>query len=205
MHLHEIVVDSWNTPEAAVRYITKNCKPWFARGGGWHEERIVYRGQVSSLPTTYYVKPVRSDRRAMNMNAETTDMFNAAISRAGLVANRNNSVFCSGDRTQALDYGFVYVMFPIGRFNFTWSGLLEDWYTKMDRLNSKLKMDLDFVVPKSEKDLKKLDQELKLRGDDNSLLEAIASEHEILIHCQEVLLINESFYFGEVLPLISES
>lgn len=113
-------------------FIGKNCMP-FLKEAKYH---ILYRGvntssgKVSADHTDpiAFIKPVRQDRIPLNSNKFMTNFFNTMIKDTGLVANRNNAIFCSGDKAVAVTYGKVYAVIPIGQFNYTWSPAADDWF-----------------------------------------------------------------------------
>jgi len=198
------------TPEGVANVIRSQCQPWFAEGGGIHPGKIIYRGQSTS-PKAAFVKTIRTDRVPMNMSSEHTELLNDVIDEAGLRANRTNSMFVSGDEITALEYGIVHVAFPIGNFNYTWSTLLSDWYVNFNSVFRHAGYEVMNVLiykdPTDEAALEKFHEAFipTLKGDDRSLLWAIRSGKEIMVHASHSLLIDQDFYLQEVLPLLDKS
>jgi hypothetical protein len=104
-------------------FIQENCQSWLAQAGNL----IVYRGLNLPSDINYsYIKKVRRNRLPKDSTAAWHRLFNNIITAFGGVANRSNSVFASGDISQAEVYGEIYVVFPISDFNYTWSPIYSD-------------------------------------------------------------------------------
>ncbi len=110
--------------------LAKNCKEIikvykelnrndFSRG------RFLYRG-IRSSDDALYGKPFDA-RKPKDSNRDLHELVNGTINNLGLPANRENSMFVTGDRGQASGYGnSLYIMFPIDGFTFTWSQTVKD-------------------------------------------------------------------------------
>lgn len=132
-------------------FIDQNCQPYLSQLSSPNEK--LYRGTKTRLSGNLAAAeiPVRSDRKSTHSAPRVTDFFNQAIADAGLVANRNNAIFTTGDIGFARSYGSVYVVIPVGEFNYTWSLTARDWYIKLGVDFSELELaidDLPFVPQK---------------------------------------------------------
>lgn len=87
-------------------------------------ERFLFRG-IKSSDDAVFGKPFEA-RKPKDSNRELHDLVNGTISNLGLDANRENAMFVSGDRSQASNYGSLYIMFPKDGFKFTWSKTVKD-------------------------------------------------------------------------------
>lgn len=92
--------------------------------------RFLYRGLFNSAPEMFHGRP-RENRQPLNKHRlQSQLMFDAALSKQGIKANRSNSIFCSGDLSQAYVYADndkdVYLIFPINGFDFSWSPHVRD-------------------------------------------------------------------------------
>lgn len=116
--------------EHAATFIKSQCQPWLAEAGDLATK--MYRGVLlhnkQDLP---FQMPIRADRRSRDNKRETTSALNAAIAEKGLVANRSNSIFCTGALETAASYGLPHVVIPIGKFNYTWSPVMEDAFSAL--------------------------------------------------------------------------
>lgn len=108
-------------------YIKTNCKPWLSQTN--NGRLYVYRGfsNESSLPMPAFTKAVRPDRVPRDSSKDWHMNIDYAIRIAGKKANRSNSLFTTGDEDQASEYGAVFVVLPIGAFNYTWHTDISDW------------------------------------------------------------------------------
>lgn len=88
-------------------------------------EKFLFRG-IRSSDDALYGRPFES-RKPKDSNRELHELVNNAINNLGFDANRENSMFVTGDRGQASGYGHsLYIMFPVDGFTFTWSKTVKD-------------------------------------------------------------------------------
>lgn len=134
-----------------VDFILDNCKPWLQKN-----PKLIplYRGaKGKNTDGSLYpavVVPVRTDRKPLDTDVYYHDFVNDYFKKIGSPVTRGNSVFASGNITYASHYGTVYLMFPIGEFDFMWSpeiddftdGPVDEWDKKIrDRAATKIKRD----------------------------------------------------------------
>lgn len=113
-----------------AKFIKHNCSQWMKQSGG----TPVYRGYTNRRQGGYkwrpqdsiMIAPVRGDRKPMDSSPKFHDYMNAEIQKLGLVANRSNSAFVTGDRHVAENFGDLYIAIPIGDFKYTWSPEIDD-------------------------------------------------------------------------------
>lgn len=148
-----------------------------------------------------FVKTVRDARKPKDTDKRRHKMFNALIAAAGGIANRSNSLFCTGSFDDANTYGTVFVVYPVGSFNYTWSPFFQDWTKSLDlgeiekfvkevdpAKNYKTHTNYNEYLRKLEADLSdptKVDKD-KLHNDiivNRGLIPAIENESEIMIQC----------------------
>lgn len=115
------------TPRGVLNFIKKNCKPYISENPNWMDNPM-YRG-IDDYDDVL-IKTIRTDRRPLDTDAFLHTIYNNALQKAGFTAIRTNSMFCTGRKSIANQYGSVYVIFPIGNFTYTWS------YTYPDLTNS---------------------------------------------------------------------
>lgn len=125
-------------------YLKDNCSPWLQQTN--NGDLVVYRGfnddsRIKKAPA--FIKAVRQNRKPRDSYLSDHNYFNEVIRRCGKKANRSNSVFVSGSMQEAEHYGFVYIVIPIGDFNYTWSTKFSDWTTAARDLKSYVKPELD--------------------------------------------------------------
>lgn len=124
-----------DTVDKVVKIIQQQCKPYLAEVGA--KGPVMYRG--TSYSGYAAVQAVRTDRKSKDSSKKIHDEMNASIAAHGLVANRSNAAFVSGDRYVAADYGDngdAYVSIPIGSFKYTWSPRMSDATHEWSRLKT---------------------------------------------------------------------
>lgn len=91
--------------------------------------RLMYRGYERYSEEPFH-RPYRTDRDPKDSGLYHQSLYNGAIEIAGGTADRSNSIFVSGNMVHARKYGEVYVVFPMGDFNYTYHMGVKDWYDK---------------------------------------------------------------------------
>ena len=176
-----------------AKFIKEHCQPWLSQTRNGYQ--VVYRGlkgvnnfgEDARLADNFaFIKDVRSDRKPKDTAPSLHALFDELIAKAGKVANRSNSMFVTGSPSRAKEYGKLFVVFPVGEFNYTWSYEYEDWYNDAPADDP----EFEIFFPKY------------IEGDDNSLKKAIDSNNEIMIKCKAAVYINDHFFTNYVLPLL---
>lgn len=174
---------------AVVRMLHRDCEDWLTEAGA----HPLYRG-VRNPPTQtspVQIRTVRQDRRPLHAPPGWDEAMRNEIDRRGLVANRHNSMFATTSYEISTAFGTPTIVFPVGRFNYTWSPAAKDpyaWLTRLGRDNTGT--------------LSTLIQQLAFRGDDGSLREALERSHELMIRCERYVCIEVSFAKTYVLPIL---
>lgn len=157
-----------------AKYINKNCQPWLQQTS--RGLFLAYRGfRRDPKHHLAFVKAVRKDRVPRDTGSQRHMEFNHFIRRAGKVANRTNSVFLTSNRTHAGDFGEVFIVFPVGQFNYTWLPGVSDWTEDIIDIEAKYKIE-------------------DLKGDDGTLEEALKRGAEIMVSCEKIVAVGPWFY-----------
>lgn len=170
--------NSLDNPKAIADFIKDNCQIYITHHRD-HLDDPLYRGIQGEKPVAFQTT-IRADRKSSGTPVWANNIYNEAVQSLGLTANRNNSLFVTGDYRQAQGYGTLFVIYPIGDFDFTWSEHIGDYYEFLG----------NFVG--TEKELKET-LEVMLRGNDN-LDSAVSSENEILVKAGSALYINSKLF-----------
>lgn len=105
--------------------IQKLCQPWLkltSNGKQW-----VYRGSKIIKPSL--IPQIYSGLRiSRDSEPRLHFLFDEIIESKGLIANRSNGMFVTGNSGFAMNYGNTGIVVPIGDVHFTWSDDLRDWY-----------------------------------------------------------------------------
>lgn len=129
------IVEIENNSEEQIiaNKIKTECGPWLSESQ--NGRLIFYRGTktIKQFSKHAFTTDVVQNREPRDSSPSATEAFNDAISLAGGVANRVNSVFMSSDYSTAMSYvnnsSYVFVAIPIGEFHYTWSHEFLDWFT----------------------------------------------------------------------------
>jgi len=114
-HLQDIDEDIWNIMEQFL--IRTNGK-------------IMWHGASNKIlsPDMGIIKNLSTRTNPKNTPLNIHNDLIKAFSEAGFKANRDD-FFVTGDMTEAGAYGTLGAVFPLGEFSFTWSPMVEDFFT----------------------------------------------------------------------------
>lgn len=164
-------------------YIVSACQPYLKEVGISGLEHPLWRGvRPSDIPhdDQFWFRGVtRTDRKPVDTAPDVHGIYNFIIEKKGLVANRSNSLFTTGNISRAGNYGIAHAIVPIGAFNYTWSAEFVDWFSDPTLIDARR-------AAKTYDDKKELlDKRISptLRGDDGSLYRASQTRNEIMVHC----------------------
>lgn len=102
--------------------------------------KLCYRG-YERFDGEPFQRDYREDRQPKDSGKAITELFNIAIDSEGGTANRGNAIFVSGNARTASIYGEVYVVLPMGDFNYTWHEFIDDWYNTYDSVSARGEQD----------------------------------------------------------------
>lgn len=109
--------------EQAFREIKQNCSQAIKL---YKTQRsLMYRG-LKGTNVDAFKSYSRSDRKPSDSAIGLHELYNLALQTVGIKARRDNSIFVSGNYSQAREYGNVYVIFPVDGFNYSWSTVVDD-------------------------------------------------------------------------------
>lgn len=164
-----------------IKSVRADCQPFLGllRAGAGP----LFRGEDANKRDAF-IGEVRRDRIPRNMPRRLHDAGDKWFSETFGVRYRGAGLFCTGNRAQAAQFGMVYMIFPIGGFQFCWSPKVDDLHVwskatgcvEIDPDTAKTKAtitDADFVLRLGA---------LDYREDDLSA--ATASGHEVMVACR---------------------
>jgi hypothetical protein len=102
---------------------------------------------------------------------------------------RSSGVFVTGNTNLAEYYGSVGIVIPIGKFQYVWSGSVEDLY--MDLVDGR-----DVFSSNDSAILDKIDNLVYESYTDKNLQAAILSGHEIMLDCDSYYVLSPQTYQG---------
>lgn len=182
-----------------LSWIETNCADYIQEHPR-HTVRPLWRG-FDNAPTDYNrplsIRPVRTQRRPRDVSREDTDTIDQYMRDKGCIATRTYGVFVTGDYHQARNYGEGTVVYPIGVFNYSWMPDIRDLHiTLRDRrvadMSSGGRTDDDAITSL---------RDPIVRCDDGSLSDAVNSSCEIMIACEQVLVIDPTLFRQYLAPL----
>lgn len=155
MRLHQIIKEDpdftdFRTDEglkAIWNYIRTNCSDYISENPG-HLKRPLYRGLSGNI-NPVSILSVNQNRLPKDTPLAIHKLFLDAFKTAGIKANRDNSIFCTGSYSQAMDYSTFspHIIYPIGPFEFAYSNDITDLYMDMEKLFAKKLIVFDETAP----------------------------------------------------------
>lgn len=120
------------TPQEQAQLIYDHCQP-FLRASGWSYPNgdFLYRGMGRIEPEPFIEVPVRP-REPKDSTKQIHALLDNQFAEDYGVRFRSKGIFCTGAQGIASDYGTVYMIFPIGKFDFLWSPLVDDAFNHFD-------------------------------------------------------------------------
>lgn len=94
------------------------------------KSQTLYRGVNRKAPIAFK-STSRDKRRPRDSYPSDQKNIDELLQLANIKALRSNSIFCSGDFSQASKYGLEYAIFPINGFSFSWSEKYNDLTTDL--------------------------------------------------------------------------
>ena len=189
MRLYEIAQPT--TPEV-LEVLAQNCAPYLAEIGNVAQALYghpLYRGIDHQIPraSVYERIAVRQDRKPRNSPAaihQRADDWLATTLPSG-IRYRSSSLFCTGDLNMAANYGIAAaVVIPIGSYNYCYSPTFDDLYLYLKIAKEQPNTSLEDMMKKGR------------YVENKNLVAAIDSGNEIMLHCNEAIVIRQSWCEG---------
>ena len=161
----------------AMPFIERNCSKYLPI---MHNSGFLYRGfTTQDLSHSVFYGYPRADRKARDSYPTLQKSFDKALAEMGVEALRRNSLFVSGSKTFADEYGLTFIIIPCNDAKFAWSKKNHDII--LDQYNFPKFMDLQNAFDNTLIGLTKYLAEFQqiFDIDNRDLSEAIKSKHEI--------------------------
>lgn len=129
MRFHHIT-EQGKTANEHANLILNNCEKFLR----YHQP--LYRG----IPISVEFDKVKTnrDRIPTHSSYDLTEALNKSYEMAGSSVSRNECVFTTNLTVQAMDYGNLYYVFPIGDFEVLWNTEMSDAYDYFDQAGMSL-------------------------------------------------------------------
>lgn len=106
--------------------IKRDCQPYLKQAGNLVFREGMWRGLGLDNPSERMTKTARLDDRVpRDMDQDLHESLNVFFNDTYGHPYRNG-VFVTGDRAEASQYGELYQIFPIGKFDYLWSPEIPD-------------------------------------------------------------------------------
>ncbi len=169
------------------RMLQQYCAPYLNEIGGLHNALVefpLYRGVGHKLGGSVMKVPVHQFRAPRDTKSEDHRLANDWFQKKFSVRYRGQSLFCSGSRHTADAYsigGQSAIVLPVGNYSYCWSQRYFDMNTDFEDGDS-----TDII-------------EFLADGDyiNTGIHKAIRSRHEVMLHCQEAMLVSIEWVEGE--------
>lgn len=172
--------------------IISDCKKFIKESKG----HFLYRGikNMGFYDTKIERFEVNTNRKPLDTPSLLQTLFDEEFSKLYGVKPRASSIFCTGSRSLAGDYGRPMVIFPIGNYTYWWSPDVLDLVDIWSTYNIKL-ADVRINTPEYTEDpselISKINKLLTNRKYYNTdLVNAISSSNEIMILCKEYYAVD---------------
>ena len=178
----------------AVEKIKRDCKPFLNEIGN-DLSYAIYRGIKGSNAHAMTGRVRLQDRKPMGTGHEIHDYLNDYFTQA-FGAPFRSAMFVSGSANFAKDYGNLFLVFPVGEFEYIWSPHVTDLYYLEDDMDEALYGD-QHEPEAGTGDVANFTRLMKGMGYINTDLESAAeSKNEIMVRCKFYHGINLTEFFG---------
>ncbi len=172
MNFKSFITEDYNRQIAVD--IVKECMPFLKES----ENRSLYRGMKGLVDSVKQISP-RSNRKPLDTKKSHHDIINVEFAKKYNVDNiRSRAVFCTGHTDNAIAFGTLYNIFPIGDYSYWWSPTIDDLYGELEDMS-------DYIVA----DI--INSHTFINTD---LLKAISSGNEIMLLCDKYYAVRNNHY-----------
>jgi hypothetical protein len=110
--------------------IGRDCEYFFEQAD-WDPSNVrntsLFRG-MRKINDDFSLQKTLKSRWTTDSSQELTDILDDYLFKKSKIHFRKDSFFCCGDNSVANDYGTVFYIFPIGKFEYAWSPVVDDAY-----------------------------------------------------------------------------
>lgn len=172
-----------------LKQLQRDCAPYIDQNPFYLP---LYRGMVLDNEKTITKMQVNKQRSPTMSSMFYHEEYNKYFLKHFNKPYRSCSVFSTGNKFQAKEYGDPFVIYPIGKFDFCWSPhmedlfLLEDDYTRLEIYTNQHNIVPDdnngYPAAVIKQFISDTLDGLQYRENDN-LHAAISSDNEIMVNC----------------------
>ena len=124
------------TKEDLIDLIQTNCQPFLKEMRQNNIKDFLYRGVNYGL-NYWEVKKTRTDRKPKDTKQKIHELLDDLFLKKFGWRARSQGVFAIGDKLKICQkgYGHHHIFFPIGKYKYLWSPLVEDLYVQINMGN----------------------------------------------------------------------
>jgi len=197
-------------PKHIAETIKRDCSNFLLE---LHGVIPVYRGQ--NVPTVFKKYTVNKNRQPKNLNQEIHAALDEAFEKMTGIRYRSESVFASGCKKTAKEYGRPCLFFPKGKYEYIWSPIINDPFEWFNLAKSSYAVKDGYIEysPLHESQYLEDIKNFIISGEANyehntNLREAILSLNEIMFYCNNYYLLpiddNMKQVAEEVIMLLNQ-
>lgn len=176
-----------------VEIIHQDCLPFLKEIG---DKLPIYHGSNNIVKTMQKI-PLTKNKKPSYMSREVHDLLDSSFEMLSGVKFTSSGISTTGSRKMAYQIGNVHLFFPVGKYNYAWSPLVNDANEYFGLKAASGVVEDGHIEYDSENVDKYYDavHEFIMSGGaqykfNTGLQEAAQSGHEILFNCDEYYLIH---------------
>lgn len=133
--------------KAFLEGVKEKCQPFLADMGKRmvEDDIFIFRGFANQASGMRLHGTVRSDRNPKDTDIALHELFNNWTKEKFGIYTRSECLFAIGDESEAVEFGSVYAIIPVGNYEVIYSPLLKDPYDQLFSNPSKLIMNFHEV------------------------------------------------------------
>lgn len=121
--------NNYEVSDKIINLIKSDCKPWIQEFGGIIP---LYRGVISHIPF-FSKRYVREDRKPRDSGKEVHEKWNNFFKKEFNHPFRSSAVFATTNYNIAGEFGHIFLIFPIGKYSYTFSPYVSDLTYNFER------------------------------------------------------------------------
>lgn len=180
--------------------------PYLKKVGGFENavfKKPLFRGVNFFMHDPIKTVEVEQNRKPIDTPEPIHNIINSWFLKRTGIPFRSASVFCTGDWTEARGYargeGHVVTIMPVGEFNYCWSPVYDDMYEdlghyvyKLDQISGANRDKTTDFLLKNPSNITNFLMKGKYQVN-KGLIQAIAAKKEVMINCQQVMVISQDW------------
>jgi len=204
MRLKQYMIETININDETsfddiIQFLWRKCNPFLKDllKPGWNGE-FLYSG-IPKL-RDIYIDTIRKGEQETYTNKSIEDGFDRMFYKKFKTKFISESIFCTGDPDFARNNGSVFIIFPINKYKFVYSTNKKTYYnraTSNEIISARNEYYYDDDTFNKIVDMYAYEIIKKYYRND-SIINAIKSGNEIMVHCKEYMAISYEKYYDKL-------